>query len=45
MQRLLDLVCDQHLLELPVSIRMVIVALSVPEIQASDYMLWLIFDC
>ena len=31
-------------LELPVSTRMVIIALSVPEIQASDYMWWLIFD-
>ena len=32
-------------LELPVSTRMVIIALSIPEIQASDYMLCLIFDC
>ena len=32
-------------LELPVSTRMVIIALSIPEICASDYMLCLIFDC
>ena len=33
----LDLVHDQHLLELLVSARMVIITFSIPEIQASDY--------
>ena len=31
--------------ELPVSARMVIIALSIPEIHVSDYRLCLIFDC
>ena len=41
----LDLICDQHLTRTTSRARMVIKALSIPEIQASDYMWWLIFDC
>ena len=32
-------------LELSDGARMMIIALSVPEIHASEYTLWLIFDC